>query len=243
MTGWCVAKFRLHYLFPPYGVSRPVFSLFKLCLSIAAIILTAPLRAASPCNEPARPGPAWELSEQTPLADIYQPVNKTGAPPAALVSIQWDADPGLLYAIIWDYEHFADYIPNVKSSRILAKQADRVWVYQQLHLPGPARDRHYIMVSSNSDSKPAQHQYRVDWSLSTQYPLPDTQHLVKPEHFRGCWNITAGKQQGLVASYWIELDPGGLLPRWMTQAALRHYIADLMNALYQRVQSASDTQH
>ncbi|GMQ88978.1 MAG: hypothetical protein BMS9Abin09_0420 [Gammaproteobacteria bacterium] len=241
MTDWHAAKFRLHYLFPLQGVSRPVFRLIKLCLPIAAIMLTTPLRAASPCNEPARPGAAWELSEQTVLANIYQPVNKTESPPAALVKIQWDADPELLYGLIWDYEHFADYIPNVKSSRILAKQADRVWVYQQLHLPGPARDRHYVIVSSNSDSKPAQHQYRVNWNLSAQYPLPDTEHQVKPEHFRGCWKITPGKQQGLVASYWIELDPGGLLPRWMTQATLRYYITDLMNALHQRLQSAPDT--
>ena len=203
-------------------------------------MLTMPSRAASPCDEPGRPGPAWELLEQTQLADIYQPVSK--APPAALVKIQWDADPELLYRIIWDYEHFADYIPNVKSSRVLAKQADRVWVYQQLNLPGPARDRHYVLVSSNRESKPAQHQYRVHWNLSTQYPLPNTEHPIKPEHFRGCWGISASKQHGLVASYWVELDPGGLLPRWITQAALRHYITDLMNALHQRLQSTQGTQ-
>ncbi len=210
---------------------------------MVAIIPITPLRAASPCNEPARPGAAWELSEQSALADIYQPVNQSESPPAALVKIQWDADPDLLYGIIWDYEHFAEYIPNVKSSRILAKQADRVWVYQRLHLPGPARDRHYVIVSSNSGSRPEQHRYRVNWNLSAQYPLPEAKHQVKPEHFRGCWEITAGKQQGLVASYWIELDPGGLLPRWITQAALPQYITDLMNALHQHLQSTAGTKH
>jgi len=218
-----------------------VFRLIKLYLLIVAFMPTTPLRAASPCDEPARPGATWKLSEQSALADIYQPVNESESPPAALVRIQWDADPDQLYGIIWDYDHFAEYIPNVTSSRILAKQADRVWVYQRLHMPGPARDRHYVIVSSNSDSKPEQHQYHVVWNLSAQYPLREIAHQIKPEHFRGCWKITAGEKQGLVASYWVELDPGGLLPRWVTQAALRHYITDLMNALHQHLQSAPGT--
>jgi hypothetical protein len=217
--------------------------LIKLFLSITATILAAPLSAASPCDEADRPGTAWELSAQTPLAAIYQPVNSTGSPPGALVRIQWDADPDLLFEIIWDYEHFADFIPNVKSSRILAKQADRVWVYQQLHLPGPARDRHYVLVSNTAQSNPLQHHYRVEWNLSTQYPLPDDDLKVTPEHFRGCWKIEAHTPRGLAASYWIELQPGGLLPRWVTQAALRHYVTDLMTALHQRLQSVPDTQH
>jgi ribosome-associated toxin RatA of RatAB toxin-antitoxin module len=216
--------------------------LIVLFLSITAVILAAPLSAASPCDEPDRPGTAWELSAQTPLAVIYQPANSAGSPPAALVRIKWDADPDLLYEIIWDYERFADFIPNVKSSRILAKQADRAWVYQQLHLPGPARDRHYVIVSNTIGSKPLQHHYRVEWNLSTQYPLPDAGLQVTPEHFRGCWNIEAETQRGLAASYWIELEPGGLLPRWVTQAALRHYITELMAALHQRLQSAPETQ-
>lgn len=219
-----------------------MFRFIKLYLSIVAVILTTPSGAASPCDEPDRPGTAWELSAQTSLAAIYKPVNEAESPPAVLVRIKWDLDPDLLYRIIWDYEHFADFIPNVKDSHLLAKQADRVWVYQQLHLPGPARDRHYVIVSSNIDSKPTQHHYRVEWSLSTQYPLPDADLQVTPEHFRGCWKIAAETPSGLAASYWIELEPGGLLPRWMTQAALRHYVSDLMNALHQRMQHAPGSQ-
>ena len=219
-----------------------MFRFIKLYLSIVAVILTTPSGAASPCDEPDRPGTAWELSAQTSLAAIYKPVNEAESPPAVLVRIKWDSDPDLLYRIIWDYEHFADFIPNVKSSRILAKQADRVWVYQQLHLPGPARDRHYVIVSSKFDSKPAQHHYRVEWNLSAQYPLPDAGRQVTPEHFRGCWKIEAETPRGLAASYWIELEPGGLLPRWVTQAALRHYVPDLMNTLHQRMQHALGSQ-
>jgi len=201
-----------------------------------------PLHAASPCDKPATPGATWELSAQTPLAELYQPADEAESPPAVLVRIRWDADPDLLYEIIWDYERFADFIPNVKISRILAKQADHVWVYQQLHLPGPARDRQYVIASTNFDSKPAQHHYRVEWNLSTQYPLPEADDLPTPEHFRGCWKIAAGAQSGLAASYWIELDPGGWVPRWMTQTALHHYVTDLMNALHQRVQSTPGNQ-
>jgi len=214
----------------------------RFFLYIAAVILATPVAAGSPCDEPDNAGSAWKLSAQTPLATIYQPVNAAGSPPAALVRIRWDPDPGLLYAIIRDYEHFADFIPNVTSSRVVAKQAGRVWVYQQLHLPGPARDRHYIMVSSHNGSKPAQHRYHVEWSLSTRYSLPDSATLISPRQFRGCWTIRAGKPGGLTANYWIELDPGGWLPRWVTRAALNHYINDLMIALHQRVTSLSGTQ-
>lgn len=215
----------------------------SLFLFISAIFPDTPLRAASSCDFLPGPGTAWELSAQTALADIYQPAGEADSPPAVLVRIQWDSDPDLLYRIIWDYEHFADFIPNVTSSRILAKQAGHAWVYQQLNLPGPASDRHYIIVSTDVDSKPAQHHYRVEWTLSEQYPLPDAGRRLSPEHFRGCWRIDAATTRGLTASYWIELDPGGLLPHWMTQAALRHYVSDLMNALHRRMQSNPFSQH
>ncbi|HHH45070.1 MAG TPA: hypothetical protein ENK49_13105 [Gammaproteobacteria bacterium] len=211
----------------------------RFFLYLAAVFLAAPAAANHPCDDTGSADGQWEPSAQTALATLYRPRNSRLTSPAALVRIQWDYTPELLYEIVQDYAHFAAFIPQVAVSRVVAKQADRVWVYQQLHLPGPASDRHYLMTSTQRGSKPALRQYRVEWQLSTRYPLPGADRLVVPRRFRGCWSIHPDGRGGLVAGYWIELDPGGWLPRWVTQAALRQYLADLMRALHQRAASLS----
>ena len=55
--------------------------------------------------------------------------------------------------------------------------------------------------------------------------------MISPASFSGCWDIRPGHDQGLDAVYWIELEPGGLLPDWIVRTAMRRYLTELMKAL------------
>ena len=84
-----------------------------------------------------------------------------------------------------------------------------------------------------------QQHYRVEWSLDKQFPLPDKARLISPTSFTGCWDIQPNEDHGLNAVYWIQLEPGGLLPDWLVRAAIRRYLADLMAALHEHLLSTS----
>lgn len=148
-----------------------------------------------------------------------------------MARLEWDKDPETLYRLIWNYALFPGVIPNVRHSQILESRQHQVWVYQQLQFPGPVRDRHYIIKSSNNKSRPLKRHFRVEWILDHQFPLPRQTGMISPASFSGCWDIRPGHDQGLDAVYWIELEPGGLLPDWIVRTAMRRYLTELMKAL------------
>jgi hypothetical protein len=192
---------------------------------------TSPVSAATPCDLRDALETHWHLVSNANGVSIYQPRHKNSLYPSAVVRVRWDSSPQALYQRIWRYERFPEFIDAVTSSRILQADNHQVWVYQTLRFPNPVRDRHYVMRSTDAESEPLQSHYRVEWELSEQYPVPEQTDLVRPEVFRGCWDIRRAARRGLDAVYWIEFDAGGLLPRWMVSIALRSYLTDLMNAL------------
>ncbi len=200
----------------------------KMCLVLATVLLPMCTLAQSACqNSPQAPGWHRVFSDET--LTLFEPVTSTGSPQLT-ARITWPAAPQSLYQIIWDYASFREHIPHVRKSNVLLQTKYRKWIYQQLELPGPLQDRHYILESTSLDSQPALQHYRVDWQLSDRFTLPAGQR-VRPAEFSGCWRIKPGKTGGLDALYHIRLDPGGHVPRWVARAGMRRYVKELMKHL------------
>jgi len=193
----------------------------KKCLVLVTVLMSPGTSAFDACPDPRQGIPfranAFTLIDATGTAD----------PPELTVYANWRAAPETLYRIIWNYAAFAGRIPNVKKSTLLDRDVHRKWVYQQLKLPGPFRDRHYVLESTNLGSRPDQHDYRVAWRLSRRFPLPPGTQ-VRPAAFSGCWAITPDAQGGLNAIYHIVLDPGGTMPAWLARYGMRQYVKKLM---------------
>ncbi|GEM_PF-3428018 len=206
----------------------------KKCLVLVTVCLPVNVTATNICSQPSI-DPARRLVYGTDTLRLYEPVNRSD-PPELTARVNWHASPEMLYRIVWDYAQFRRHIPGVKKSNVLRVAPGQKWVYQQLKLPGPFQDRHYVLESNNLGSHPAQHNYRISWRLSQQFPLP-ANRLVQPDRFSGCWDIRPGKQGGLNARYHIVLDPGGHIPRWIARRGMRQYVKELMLQLRKQVLS------
>ena len=152
------------------------------CLVLATIWAVSPSYADSPCDENIDLNESWEMVYQTSSSRIYEPQYAGNRPPSALVNIKWEFNPDRVYRSIWDYNDFPAFIPNVLVSRILKQNANQVWVYQRLQLPPPARDRHYVLQSTDAESLPARHHYRVEWQLDKEFPKPEKILLIRGDN-------------------------------------------------------------
>lgn len=209
----------------------------KFCLVLATVFGVHPIHALD-CvenrkNIPDKPSgndlsSSKSLTVITPSSDIRSP---------SVAHIIWPYKPALLYEVVREYDEFPDFVPAVEKSRVLAREANRVWVYQRLKLPLPFKDRHYVIESRSRESIAAPGHYSVDWTLSTRFgpsDPPDT--AVVPEAFSGCWDILPSSAGGVDAIYAITLKPGGYIPDWAARAAVKHYLEDLMAAVRQRLE-------
>ncbi len=204
------------------------------CLVLVTVLATAGATASTTCIR-APTEPDWNMLHRSDTLTLYEPANSTG-PPQLTASVRWRASPEQLYRVIWDYAHFREHIPGVEKSEVLQTEDGRKWVYQQLKLPGPLKDRHYVLESSNSNSRPDQQHYRVEWKLSQRFPLP-TSNLVSPSIFSGCWDIRPSREGGLLAQYSIRLDPAGNIPHWMARRGMRRYVKQLLEHLHNQLQA------
>lgn len=208
------------------------------CLLFAATAAHAAPETLYNCRAQLPPGPSWTRTWQTADMSLYQRDSAAGLLEAA-AHVHWKAEPHTLYQVIWGYEHFADVIPGVRLSVVLERDGHRVWVYQRLNFPAPIHDRHYVLESTDQPSDPAVGHYRVEWQLSNRFDLPPDNGLVPPAAFSGCWDIHPAPK-GLDAVYRITLDPGGLLPHWVTRPAIRGYLIDLMSALQRKLYATAN---
>ncbi|RRQ21574.1 SRPBCC family protein [Thiohalobacter thiocyanaticus] len=187
------------------------------------------------CDAQPPPGPSWAQVHQGSDMRLYQRDTAGGVPEAA-VRVRWQAEPRALYQLIWEYEHFAGVIPDVGVSDVLERNGRHVWVYQRLDYPAPVQDRHYVLESTDRLSEPEDGHYRVEWRLSQRYELPGDADAMPPAAFSGCWDIRPAPG-GLDAVYRITLDPGELVPHWLTRHAMRGYLIELMTALHRQLES------
>lgn len=204
------------------------------CLVLTTVLTSIGATASNTCDN-ASAGTNWHLMYGNEILTLYEPDNASG-PPELSAQISWSVSPETLYQIIWDYKRFHENIPHVEESSVLLVSGAHKWIYQQLSFPGPIQDRHYVLESTNFNSRPDQHLYRVEWQLSDRFPLPANQ-LVRPSAFSGCWIILPGPAGGLNAMYHIQLDPAGHVPRWIARTGMRHYVKQLMEHLFKLVQA------
>jgi hypothetical protein len=208
-----------------------------MCLALATVLSSSPIQAVDCALIRQTPPKNWEKLPETSKAFISQVRLSGGKKVQASVRIKWPFPPDGLFSTVWNYNDFQKFIPGVGDSTVLHREKQRVWVYQRLVLPGPLHDRHYIMLSTHTKSSQSHFdQYVIDWRLDDHFPLPSVSGTpVVPLDFQGCWDIRTGLAGGLDATYAIEIDLGGLIPNWLARAALRQYLINLMDALYQRL--------
>jgi hypothetical protein len=180
--------------------------------------------------------PGWVPVAVTPAGRIYHRDLQASPVPMIMIATMFKAPPARVHAVVTDYDHFAEFIPNVLESRVLTREGSHQWVFHHLHLPGPVADRVYVFMSTDSPW-PAQSGYRVEWHLSErQFPGVDASAGIRPQWFSGFWELRpAADGAATEARYAVHSDPGGYIPAWLVARMTDRYVEQVIEAVAERL--------
>lgn len=179
----------------------------------------------------------WGLVKSTRSGQIYHRGAGNLSFPWVMIVTTFDATPARVHAIVTDYNHFAEFVPNVAESRVVWNEGGEQWVYHHLHFPGPVADRVYLIKSSDKASRPVENYYHVTWNLAARtFPDLDLSAGIKPHVFTGYWEIRPGEHANSTeARYAVYSDPGGFIPGWLVGKMTDRYVQQVVEAIRERL--------
>jgi ribosome-associated toxin RatA of RatAB toxin-antitoxin module len=206
---------------------------FCLLLSAPGVLLSATDAGTATENGNA----PWLAVGDGRQGQIYHRAVTGSSLPEAMIVARFTAPPARVHALVTDYGHFAEFIPDVAESRVLLQTGGRQWVFHHLHFAGPVADRAYVIESTDAASRPQENYYRVDWSLSSRdFPGIEGTAGIRPRVFSGFWDLRP-LQGGLAteARYAVHSDPGGFIPDWLVVKMTDRYMKQVIAAVAQRL--------
>jgi ribosome-associated toxin RatA of RatAB toxin-antitoxin module len=178
----------------------------------------------------------WQAVTERDGLRLYNRAVPGAAVPAALARVRIEAPPARLFAVITDYDHFAEFVPYVTRSQVVRREVGLRRVSQHLRFPGPVADRHYVIESRDSVTSAPQERWRVEWRLVPDKNLAASGETgITPNAFTGYWELTpVAGGTATDAIYSLHFDPGGALPSWLVTIAMNRYLPKVINAVRAR---------
>jgi len=206
------------------------------CRTIVLICLLLQIGTTAADETLAGEADGWVAVAMTGNGQIYHRAVEGSPVPMVMMATTFRADAARVQALVSDYDHFAEFIPNVQESRVLMRDGSQQWVFHHLHFPGPVADRVYVFRSTASGGS-AEPGYRVEWQLSDRlFPGIDTAAGIRPRQFSGFWELRPAAHGTVTeARYAVHSDPGGLIPAWLVARMTDRYVQQVIGAVRERL--------
>jgi Polyketide cyclase / dehydrase and lipid transport len=144
------------------------------------------------------------------------------------------APPDRLVGVVSDYADYAAFMPYVVRSEVLPSPDGVTRVFQQLDFGPPIHDRAYTIRLTPFRS-PHDGSRGVTWTLETAPEFQRDNGGVRPPVNDGGWTFTPlGDGSSTLLEYLIRSDPGGWIPRWAANMAMRHSVPTVVTVVSQR---------
>jgi hypothetical protein len=130
------------------------------------------------------------------------------------------ATPARIYEVLADFERYPEFMPYVTTSKMLRKDGDTAWVFQQLALPFPISDRHYTIRLQFDASLAGGNRYRITWTLAGANEPSQQGTGERTLINNGYWDVRPlGGNTAPQVTYYVHTDPGGALPAFAVNMA------------------------
>lgn len=188
-----------------------LFCSLALACGLACVLAATDVAAATPAVTSSAPPPLELTVERVPGADgsmLYQ-IASSGTVAAS---------PAAVWRVLTDYNRMADYVPDLKSARVVARDGDKVILEQHgaARMLFFSRDIHLIVEVHE------QAPHRIDVSLI------DGDMKV----YRCSWEISAvAATGGSRISYNASIEPKFYVPGLVGTSMVRKDIAKMMSAV------------
>ena len=148
-----------------------------------------------------------------------------------------DAPPHVVRAVIADLERYPAFMPYVKESRVLGRDAaGDVQNYQRLSFGLPfVQDRHYVIRITEREYRDADRRraWAFVWRLDDGLPPGASAGAVRVSVNSGHWDLrpVAAAEGVTDVRYCVFTDPAGALPKWLVGLANTEGVPQLFAAV------------
>lgn len=174
-------------------------------LSLLACILSTPLSAQD-----------WKFRHETDGVKVYQRSSSSGQELKLLT--QFSCSLSSLVALFNNVPEYPRWGYKVKNTRLVKRVSDNeFFFYQQFDFPWPLSDRDVIMHAVISQDPNT----RIVTLQSSAAPdqLPEYSGFVRVRKAFVRWTLVPVGNNVVQAEYWLNTDPGGMLPDWTVSLA------------------------
>jgi hypothetical protein len=136
-----------------------------------------------------------------------------------------DAPPHVVRAVVADLERYPEFMPYVKESRILSRDAPgEVVNYQRLSFGIPlVQDRQYVIRITERGYRDADRRrgWAISWRLENGLPPGASPDAIRVSVNNGHWDLRPAKDSDRATDvrYCVFTDPAGSLPKWIVGMA------------------------
>lgn len=157
----------------------------------------------------------WELAKEKNSIKVFTSKNQTSKFKAIKVEAVLNGTLDKLVNILLDATNNKEWIYNTKESYPIKKlSATETISYTQTEVPWPASNRDIpINMKLNLDEKNKSLHVTV---RGLPKAIPEKKGVVRIPFFDSWWNVKSDGKNKLYITYFLQVDPGGSVPAWIT---------------------------
>lgn len=127
-----------------------------------------------------------------------------------------DVEPARIFAVITDFDNWANFMPNVRESKIVDRSDQVEWVYLRFRAPF-TKDRSFVSEVTVEENVNGMERYIMRWQLAEERTQElNIKNNIVPRSNTGYWELRpTGDGARTSVTYCLHADPAGKIPRWM----------------------------
>ena len=146
-----------------------------------------------------------------------QPVDGRGMPMFRGIG-EVAATPDEIREVLEDVDSHAQWMPDVRESRLVRETGEQITVYRRSAAPWPVSDRDVVVRSHTEVIQPGVEIHALFEGVADP-DVPELSGVVRMPHLIGHWKVRAIAPDRSLVEYQVDADPGGSLPGWLAASA------------------------
>ncbi|SHL89450.1 Polyketide cyclase / dehydrase and lipid transport [Nitrosospira sp. Nsp11] len=179
------------------------------------------------------PGPDWTEAYHTSELTIFIKDVDEGRRIVATTEVV--ARPEIIFDVLSDFEHYPDFMPYVKESRVLGRESNGEVITYARVAPPFVSERDYLlrvrMVRGTASNTGV---FKIEWKAIPEMQ-PEVEGVVRIKLNEGSWlaaPLDGGTRTRL--TYTLLTNPGGLIPDFVANMSNTIAIPELFKAVGKR---------
>ena len=179
------------------------------------------------------PGPDWTEAYHTSELTIF--VKDVDEGRRIVATTEVEARPEIIFDVLSDFEHYPDFMPYVKESRVLGRESNGEVITYARVAPPFVSERDYLlrvrMVRGTASNTGV---FKIEWKAIPEMQ-PEVEGVVRIKLNEGSWlaaPLDGGTRTRL--TYTLLTNPGGLIPDFVANMSNTIAIPELFKAVGKR---------